>query len=73
MNLIRCRYRILLAKILFEHFPELCIFQSFIPNKTDCPFMEQTSSRSGVISMPILIKDEKKYADCADVVDQLEK
>ncbi len=35
--------------------------------------MEQTSSRSGVISVPILIKDEKKYADCADVLDQLEK
>jgi hypothetical protein len=73
MNLIRCRYRILLAKILFEHFPELCIFQSFIPNKTDCPFIEQTSIRSEVITMPILMKDEKKYADCVDVLDQLEE
>ncbi len=73
MNLIRCRYRILLAKILFEHFPELRIFQSFIPDKTDCPFIEQTSIRSEVITMPILMKDEKKYADCVDVLDQLEE
>ena len=29
-NSIRHRYRILLARILFEHFPELCIFQPYI-------------------------------------------
>jgi hypothetical protein len=31
--------------------------------------MEQTSIRSEVITMPILMKDEKKYADCVDVLD----
>ncbi len=35
--------------------------------------MEQTSIRSEIITMLVLMKDEKKYADCVDVPDQLEE
>lgn len=73
MNSIRSRYRIVLAKILFEHFPELSIFKSRIPDETDCSFMEQTSIESEVITMPVLMNDEKKYSECVDVLDQLEE
>ena len=31
------------------------------------------STRSEVITMPVVMKDEKKYAECVDVQDQLEK
>ena len=31
------------------------------------------STKSEVITMPALMKDEKKYAECVDVLDQLEK
>ena len=72
-NAIRCRYRILLAQILFEHFPELCLFKPHISAHTECLFSEKTSMKSEVITLPVLMKDEKKYADCVDVLDQLEK
>ena len=72
-NAIRCRYRILLAQILFEHFPELCVFKPHVSAHTKCLFSEKTSMKSEVITLPVLMKDEKKYADCVDVLDQLEK
>ncbi len=31
------------------------------------------STKSEVVTMPVLMKDEKKYAECVDVLDQLEK
>lgn len=68
MNSIRCRYRILLANILFQHFPEFQIFQPFIASQTDCLYSEKTCLRSNVITMPILMKD-----DCVDVLDKLEE
>ena len=72
-NSIRRRYRILLARILFEHFPELCIFQPYISAHTECLFSAKTSMKSEVITLPVLMKDEKKYSECVDVLDELEK
>ena len=72
LDAIRSRYRILLAKYLFEHFPEFRVLQHHIPSTTDCMYSEQTCLKSEVIPMPILMKDEKKYSECVDVLDQLE-
>ena len=71
-NSIRNWYRILLARILFEHFPELCIFQPYISAHTECLFSEKTNMKSEVVTLPVLMKDKKKYSDCVDVLDQLE-
>ncbi len=72
LDAIRSRYRILLAKYLFEHFPEFRVLQRHIPSATDCMYSEQTCLKSEVITMPILFKVEKKYSECVDVLDQLE-
>ena len=32
-----------------------------------------TSEKSEVITLPVLMKDEKKYGDCVDVLEQLEE
>ena len=71
-NSIRNQYRILLARILFEHFPELCIFQPYISAHTECLFSEKTSMKSEVVTLSVLMKHQKKYSDCVDVLDQLE-
>ena len=31
------------------------------------------SAKSEVLTMSVLMKDEKKYSDCVDILDQLEK
>ncbi len=72
LDAIRSPYRIILAKYLFEHFPEFRVLQRHIPRTTDCMYSEQTCLKSEVITMPILLKDEKKYSECVDVLDQLE-
>ena len=73
LNVIRSRYRILLAKLLCEHLPEFQVFQAHIPSNTHCQYSEQTCLKSGIITMPILLKDEKECSECVDVLDQLEK
>ena len=70
--LIRQRYRIMLGRILFKNLPELRIFQPFVPAETECSFSSKTALKSEIVTMPILMKDEKKYSDCVDVLDQLE-
>ena len=44
-----------------------------MPKDTECQHREEMSKKSEVITMPVLVKDEKKYAECVDVPDQLEK
>ncbi|CAB4022502.1 Hypothetical predicted protein [Paramuricea clavata] len=41
--------------------------------ETECPFKAQTIKKSEVFTMQVLMKDEKKYTDCVDVLDQLEE
>jgi hypothetical protein len=72
LETIRSRYRTLLAKYLFEHFQEFRGLQAHIPSTPDSMYPEQTCLKSEVITMPILMKDEKKYSECVDVLDQLE-
>ncbi|CAB3980035.1 Hypothetical predicted protein [Paramuricea clavata] len=55
-----------------NNLPEFRIFEAHIPCVTYCKYSEQTCLKSEVITMPILLKDEKKYSDCVDVLDQLE-
>jgi hypothetical protein len=46
------------------------MFKPHTPQVNDCDY---ANAQSEVVTMPILMKDEKKYAECVDVLDQLEK
>lgn len=70
---LRQRYRVLVAQILFKHFPFMRMFQPFVPAETECAFPSETAMKTEVVTMPILMKDEKKYSECVEVLDQLEK
>ena len=73
LEAIRNRYRILVAKILFEHLPGFEMFKSYIASSTNCMYAGEMGKVSEVLTMPIIMKDEKKYAEVVDVLDQLEK
>ena len=49
------------------------MFKPHTPQVNDCDYAKEMSTQSEVVTMPILMKDEKKYAECVDVLDQLEK
>jgi hypothetical protein len=70
---IRNQYRILVANILFDQFPAFAMFRNYIPVSTSCEYPNEMARKSEVLTMPVVMKDEKKYSDCVDVLDQLEK
>ena len=75
LDAIRNRYRILLAKYLFEHFPEFRVLQRHIPSNQASQIacsLSKLALKSEVITKSILLKGEKKYLECVDVLDQLE-
>ena len=69
----RDRYRILIARILYESFPAFDFLNDVLADHTDCQYRKEMSSQSVVFPLPVLImKDEKSYSGSADVLDQLE-
>ena len=73
MSKIKDRYKVLIAKILLEKFQMFSNAKSFISVTTDCEYADLTSERSEIVTLPVLLKNEKKYSDCVDVLDQLEE
>ena len=70
---IRKRYRRFVQDLLFEHFPFFSSYQSSLPNNsTYCRYSDEMAMKSETITIPVLMKDEKKYAECVDVLDKLE-
>jgi hypothetical protein len=73
LETVRSRYRVIVSRILFEHFTAFQKFKPFAPQFTECTHAKDMSAKSEIVTMPVLLKDEKKYSDCVDVMDQLEK
>ncbi|CAB3982271.1 Hypothetical predicted protein [Paramuricea clavata] len=70
---IRKQYHRFVQDLLFEHFPFFSSYQSSLPNNsTCCRYSDEMAMKSETITMPVLMKDEKKYAECVDVLDKLE-
>lgn len=68
----RERYKIFLGRILVELFPVFQFLSDVVPVRTPCRYQAEMSYESTVVPLPVLMKDEKKYAEVVDVLDQLE-
>ena len=73
MSKIKDRCKVLIAKILLEKFQMFSNVKSFISVTTDCEYADLTSEKSEIVTLPVLLKDEKKYSDRVDILDQLEE
>ena len=62
----------IIAQHLKEYFSEFKSISRYIPIKTDFPYQDEMSQQSHEITFPVLMKDEKKYSDCVDVLDTFE-
>lgn len=68
----RERYKVLIGRILVEFLPAFDFLQDVAPDHTPCEYHEEMNTKSVVVPLPVLLKDEKKYAEVVDVLDQLE-
>ena len=68
----RERYKIFLGRILCELFPAFQFLIGVVLERTPCRYQAEMSAQSVVVPLPVLMKDEKKYAEVVDVLDQLE-
>lgn len=69
---IRGRYKLIVARILCEFFPAFKFLQDLVPARLPHANNQAMDTKSTVVPFPVLIKDEKKYAEVVDVIDQLE-
>ena len=53
-------------------FPAFNFFKEILPPHTPCQYQYEMNLKSVVVSLPVLLKDEKIYADLVEVLDQLE-
>jgi hypothetical protein len=72
---IQNRYRIFVARILIKKFPQFACLNSYLSQELTLRHENSAtaSCKSDIITMPVLMKNEKKYSDCVDVLDQLEE
>ena len=70
---VRSRYKVIIAQILFKYFTAFQMFDQYTPQDTECCYADEMAVKSDVITMPVLMKDEKKYAEVVDILDELEK
>ena len=51
LEAIRNRNRILVAKLIFEHFPCLALFKQYVPESTNCIHPAEMAQKSIVITI----------------------
>ncbi|XP_028412644.1 uncharacterized protein LOC114535543 [Dendronephthya gigantea] len=75
LRTIQNRYRILIARTLITKFQEFSSLKSCLSEELLLHHENSAtaSRKSEIVTMPVLMKDEKKYSDCVDVLDQLEE
>ena len=64
--------KVFIGRILVEFFPAFDFLKDFVPDHTPCEYHTEMRTKSVVVPLPVLLKDEKKYAEVVDVLDQLE-
>lgn len=72
---IQSRYRMFVARALVDMFPKLLGLKSILSHELALEHEHSTATaqKSEIMTLPVLMKDEKKYSDCVDVLDQLEQ
>ena len=70
---IACRYRIYAGRIVVKVFPALSFLADLVPKHIPHQYSEEMKQKSEVITMPVLMKDEKRYAECVEVMDTFEE
>ena len=71
MACTRERYKIVLGNIICEHLQHFKSFKDLV-GTTPSLYPDEMQSPSVIIPYPVMMKDEKKYAELVDVLDTME-
>ena len=72
LSQIAYRYRVYAGRIIAKAIPKLSFLAEVLPKHIPHQYSEEMKVKSEVLTLPVLMKDEKKYADCVDVMDTFE-
>ena len=50
LEAMRCRYRVIIAKLLFEHLKAFKMFAPYVPQTTECVYTEEMTAKSDVLT-----------------------
>ena len=56
----------LIGPILVEFLPAFDFLKDVVADYTSCEYHEEIKTKSVVVQLPVLLKDEKKYAEVED-------
>ena len=66
-------FKVLVARLLVANIPQLSFLKSVIPDHIPHKFQKEMAEKSTIISLPLQLKDEKKYDDVVDILSFYEK
>ena len=73
LDVIRSRYKVILVQLMFKYFTAFEMFKQYTREATECCKATKMKMKSEVVTMPVLMKDEKKYTEVVNGLDQLEQ
>ena len=67
LSQIADRYRIYAGRIILKAFPKFSFLADLIPKHIPHQYSDEMTGKSEVVTMPVLMKDEKKYSDFVNI------
>ena len=72
LSQIAYRYRVYAGRIIAKAIPKLSFLAELLPKHIPHQYSEEMKVKLEVLTLPVLMKDKKKYADCVDVMNTFE-
>lgn len=65
---LREDFKVLVGRVLIEHLPSMSFLKAVVPKHIPHRFQKEMARKSTILSLPMQLKDEKKYDDVVDIL-----
>jgi len=72
-EILLASYKVLLGRFMVKNFPEFAWMDSVLPKHISHPYEHITSAKTSVATLDVLLKNEAKYEDCVQILDECER